>query len=100
MAKRTYRLVSWNVNGLRAAMNKDFLGSVGRLDADILGIQETKLQESQLTEEMRAINGYRSYFSHAVSQKGYSGVAVYCRPAPEKVTLGFGEERFESGHHR
>jgi len=89
------KLVSWNVNGLRAIVKKDFAASVRRLDADILAIQETKLQEHQLTAPMREMDGYRSYWSHASTQKGYSGVGVYTRREPRAVRYGIGQPRFD-----
>ncbi|MCP4755147.1 MAG: exodeoxyribonuclease III [Proteobacteria bacterium] len=89
------KLVSWNVNGLRAIMKKDFVESVKRLDPDILAIQETKLQEHQRTEDMIHIDGYRSYWSYSSVKKGYSGVAVYTRLEPEKVDYGIGIDRFD-----
>lgn len=89
-------LVSWNVNGLRAVMNKGFISAIQRLDADIVAIQETKLQEPQLTDAMRSIQGYRSYFSHAVTKKGYSGVGTYSRLQPLQVHFGIGIEHFDA----
>ena len=59
-------LISWNVNGLRAAIKKDFLESFKRLDADIVALQEIKIQEPQLTGEMKSIEGYESHWSYAV----------------------------------
>ena len=89
------KLVSWNVNGLRAIMKKDFEASVRRLDADILALQETKLQEHQLTASMRELAGYHAYWSHASTQKGYSGVGVYTRREPVTVRYGIGQPRFD-----
>jgi len=89
------KLVSWNVNGLRAIMQKDFESSVRRLDADILGIQETKLQAHQLTASMTDLPGYTAYWSHATTQKGYSGVGVYTRIKPRAVRYGIGQPRFD-----
>ena len=94
--KKQIKLVSWNVNGLRAVMKKDFLTSVQALDADVLALQETKLQEAQLTEEMRCIEGYASHFAFASVKKGYSGVAVYSRHEPTAVRTGMGIERFDA----
>lgn len=96
MAKRQIKLISWNVNGYRAVMNKNFLQSVRMLDPDVLVLQETKLQEDQLTDEMRDINGYESYFAFAATKKGYSGVAAYTRLKPKAVTYGMGIERFDN----
>ena len=74
MAKKQIKLVSWNVNGLRAVLKKDFHRSIKRLDADVLALQETKLQEHQLTDDMRTMDGYTSHFSFATVKKGYSGL--------------------------
>ncbi len=87
----TIKLVSWNVNGYRAVMKKAFLKSIHRLDADIVGLQETKLQEPQLTGAMREIDGYdASAFSFCRHKKGYSGVAAYSRMTPQAVRRGIG----------
>ena len=75
------KLVSWNVNGLRAVMKKDFMASFESLDADIFCLQETKLQEGQLTLELP---GYRQYYNYA-EKKGYTGTAVFTRREPEAV---------------
>ena len=88
-------LVSWNVNGLRAVMKKDFTTSLERLDADVLGIQETKLQAPQLTPAMTDLPGYKSYWSHATTKKGYSGVGVYTRLEPQEVRYGIGIPDFD-----
>ncbi len=95
MAKKRIKLISWNVNGLRAVMKKDFLKSVRTLDADILGLQETKLQDEQLTDEMRNIPGYKAHFAFSTLKKGYSGVATYSRLEPKTVRYGMGIERFD-----
>jgi len=95
MAKRTIKLVSWNVNGLRAAMGKGFLETIGKLDADVVGIQETKLQASQVTPEMADVDGYASYWSHATTKKGYSGVAAYSRTKPRSVKTGIGRPEYD-----
>jgi exodeoxyribonuclease-3 len=90
MDKRSIRLVSWNVNGLRAVWKKGFSATVDSMGADVLAIQETKLQAEQLSEEMRSLPGYASYWSHATVKKGYSGVGVYCRIPPRQVKEGIG----------
>jgi exodeoxyribonuclease-3 len=95
-ARKRFTLVSWNVNGLRAAMKKDFLGSVARLDADIVAIQETKLQQAQLDDGMSRIPGYESFWSHCEGKKGYSGVGAYSRLTPVGVRQGIGRPRFDS----
>lgn len=95
MGNRRIKLISWNVNGLRAVMKKGFLENFTVLDTDILAIQETKLQAHQRTEAMATINNYASYWSDATSKKGYSGVGVYTRLTPVAVTTGLGIDRFD-----
>jgi exodeoxyribonuclease-3 len=94
--KKQLKLISWNVNGLRAAMKKDFLGSFQKLDADVVAIQETKLQDSQLDADMRGISAYQTFWSHCTVKKGYSGVGTYSRVAPAGVCYGIGEPRFDA----
>lgn len=94
--KKQIKLISWNVNGFRAVMKKDFLTSVQALDADVLALQETKLQEGQLTDAMRDIKGYAPYFAFASTKKGYSGVAAYSRIEPQTVRTGMDIEQFDA----
>ena len=75
------KLVSWNVNGLRAAVNKGFVESFETLDADIFSIQETKLQEGQID---LSLPGYHMYWNYA-QRKGYSGTAVFTKKEPLSV---------------
>lgn len=89
------RIYSWNVNGLRAIIKKDFLQWVKEEKPDILCIQETKLQESQLDGETKNLDGYYSYFSFAV-KKGYSGVATYTKLKPIDIRHGIGIEKFDN----
>ena len=93
--KKKIKLISWNVNGLRAAVKKKFLGSFAELDADVFAIQETKLQEHQLTREMCNIAGYEAHWSHASVKKGYSGVGVHTRLTPKRIAHGIGESKFD-----
>ena len=93
---RRIKLVSWNVNGLRAVMKKDFLESFKQLDADVMGLQETKLQADQRTEAMINIKGYDSHWSYASVKKGYSGTAVYTRGACGEVKTGIGIDRYDA----
>jgi exodeoxyribonuclease-3 len=72
------------------------LTSVQALDADVLALQETKLQEAQLTDAMRDIKGYTPYFAFASTKKGYSGVAAYCRIELQTVRTGMGIEQFDA----
>ncbi len=89
------RLISWNVNGIRAVQKKGFLDWVRREGPDILCLQETKADISQLDDELVNIPGYSSYWCSA-EKKGYSGVAVYSRKAPESVAYGLGKKEFDS----
>jgi exodeoxyribonuclease-3 len=84
------KILSWNVNGLRAIVKKDKWGQLFELNPDIFCLQETKAHPEQLTEEIRNPKGYHSYFDHSKMRKGYSGVAVYTKVEPEKVEYGFG----------
>jgi exodeoxyribonuclease-3 len=70
------KLISWNVNGIRAAYKKGAFDELMKLKADIIGIQETKCTPDQLTEAVTSPAGYFSYFDSAKERKGYSGVAV------------------------
>ena len=82
------RLVSWNVNGLRACLKKGFEASCAVLDADVYCLQETKLSEGQLDLEMP---GYHMYWNYA-DKKGYSGTAILTRREPLSVAYGFGDD--------
>lgn len=89
------KLVSWNVNGLRAVYKKGFLDWFGKENPDILCLQETKASEDQLAAGLRNPPGYKAYFASA-EKKGYSGVAVYTKKEPIKVEKGFGIKKFDS----
>lgn len=80
------RLISWNVNGLRAVVGKNFTESFKELNADFFCLQETKMQAGQLDLEFE---GYKSYWNYA-DKKGYSGTAVYSKHEPLQVSLGIG----------
>ena len=88
------RIVSWNVNGIRAVAGKGFADSVKAMNADIIGIQETKAQIEQLGPEITELKGYKSWF-YSAERKGYSGTALYSRIEPEDVTFGLGTEEFD-----
>lgn len=85
------KMISWNVNGLRACVTKGFESFFKEVDADFFAIQETKLQEGQIELNFE---GYKSYFNSA-EKKGYSGVAVYTKHQPLKVTKGIGIEQHD-----
>ena len=85
------RLVSWNVNGLRAVMGKNFMEFFNEIDADIFCLQETKLQEGQIDLDLP---GYEQYWNYA-EKKGYSGTAVFTKKTPLSVTYGIGVEEHD-----
>ncbi len=89
------KLLSWNVNGIRAVYKKGAFNAVFDLDPDILCLQETKAHPEQLPEELRSPAGYFSYFDHSKIKKGYSGVAVFTKIKPEKVEYGLGIKKFD-----
>lgn len=88
------KIYSWNVNGIRAIKRKGFLDWMGEEQPDIIGLQETKIQDEQISDDLRNIEGYNSYFSFA-ERKGYSGVALYTKEEPISVRYGIGIERFD-----
>ena len=85
------KFISWNVNGLRACMQKGFLDFFQEIDADIFCLQETKLQEGQIDLDLP---GYHQYWNYA-EKKGYSGTAIFSRHAPLNVTYGLGLEEHD-----
>lgn len=86
------KLISWNVNGLRACKDKGFTDFFKSEDADIFCVQETKLQEGQIQLEL---DGYYQYWNYAV-KKGYSGTAVFTKTKPTAVTYGLGIEEHDN----
>lgn len=84
------RIISWNVNGLRAIHKKDKWNQIFDLKPDIFCLQETKANPDQLPEEVRNPDGFHSYFDHPKEKKGYSGVAIYSKIKPEKVQYEMG----------
>ena len=80
------KLISWNVNGIRAVMNKGFMDFFNKIDADIFCLQETKLQPGQIELELP---GYHQYWNYA-EKKGYSGTAVFSKKQPISITYGIG----------
>lgn len=88
------KLLSWNVNGLRAVEKKGILDWINIENPDILCLQETKAQEEQLSDNLRNISGYYAYFCSA-ERKGYSGVALYTKQKPNKVEFGLGKDEFD-----
>ena len=85
------RIISWNVNGIRAIHKKRAFAEVfTKLKPDILCLQETKAEASQLGKDILEHKGYFSYFAHSTVKKGYSGVAIFSKTKPDKVELGIG----------
>ena len=85
------KLVSWNVNGLRAVLKKGFEKFFNEVDADIFCIQETKMQEGQIELDLQ---GYYQYYNYA-ERKGYSGTAIFTKKEPLKVSYGIGIEEHD-----
>ena len=85
------KLISWNVNGLRAVVNKGFMDFFKQIDADIFCIQETKMQEGQIE---LILDGYYQYFNSAI-KKGYSGTAIFTKKKPINVNYGIGIEEYD-----
>ena len=85
------KLISWNVNGIRAAIGKGFASFFEQVNADIFCIQETKMQEGQIDLNFA---GYTTYLNSAI-KKGYSGTAIFTKEKPLSVTYGIGKEEHD-----
>lgn len=85
------KLISWNVNGLRACVGKNFMDFFREIDADVFCVQETKLQEGQIELDLP---GYYQYWNYAV-KKGYSGTAIFTKREPMSVAYGIGMEEHD-----
>ena len=79
------KIISWNVNGIRASVKKGLIDIIQDMDADIFCIQETKAQDDQVKEALAELSGY-SIFSNSAVKKGYSGVAILSKKEPLKIT--------------
>lgn len=88
------KIVSWNVNGIRAAERKGFLAWLERSRPDVLGLQETRIDDAILPEHLRTPNGFHSVWSFA-EKKGYSGTVLYTREKPLRTFTSLGEARFD-----
>lgn len=89
------KLLSWNVNGLRAATRKGFLEWLGDESPDIICLQETKATPQQLTDDIKHPQGYQTFWNYPELAKGYSGVVTFTRREPLKVEYGFGTPDFD-----
>jgi len=90
-----WKLISWNVNGIRAAEKKGFLDWLAATNADVVAVQETKAHPEQLSDALLNPPGYQAAWN-AAEKKGYSGTVTYTRHEPLKVSTGLGEPRFDT----
>ena len=88
------KILSWNVNGLRAVYQRNFLEIIDRLSPDIICLQEIKASPQQLPPELQQLSNHFCYFNSA-QKKGYSGVAIYSKEKPLSIRNDFGLERFD-----
>ena len=88
------RIISINLNGIRSAYSKGLVAWLAGQDADVVCLQELKAQAADMTAEMLAPLGYHGYF-HYAEKKGYSGVGIYSKAAPDKVIIGLGIAEFD-----
>jgi len=88
------KIVSWNVNGLRAVYKKGFLASLGKINPDIIGLQEIKIKADQIPPALEQIPGYQLVFNSG-ERAGYSGTAVYTRIKPKAINRILGMDRFD-----
>jgi len=89
------KIISWNVNGIRACYKKGSFTEILKQNPDILCLQETKAHPDQLPDEVRSPKGYLSFFDHSKTRRGYSGVAIYSKVKPEKVVEGMGSKEMD-----
>jgi len=89
------KIISWNVNGIRAIQRKGAFDELMKLGSDLFFLQETKAHPDQLDDKVRSPAQYHSYFDHSKIKKGYSGVAMYSKTKPDKVIEGLGIEEFD-----
>ncbi len=89
------KIISWNVNGLRALHRKGNFSWIVNESPDIFCFQEVKAHPDQLVDEIRKSEGYYAYFAFSKVKKGYSGVAVYTKKEPKKVEYGMGIKEFD-----
>lgn len=89
------KIISWNVNGIRAIAKKDFFTDFEKMDADILCLQETKAQDDQVSETLANLNGYHVY-AHSAIKKGYSGTAIISKQPAIQVSRGIGREEHDT----
>jgi exodeoxyribonuclease-3 len=88
-------IYSWNVNGIRAAVQKGFADWFAKTEPDILCLQEVRADEEQIPEEIKEIPGYHAFWTASQKKKGYSGTAIYTKIQPEEVNHGFDIKEFD-----
>lgn len=93
---KQYKLLSWNVNGIRATLGKGFLGWFHQQQLDMLCIQETKAQVEQIPNEVKNIEGYHTFFDAHKEKKGYSGVGLFSKIKPNEILHGFDNSKFDN----
>ncbi|MCF8362280.1 MAG: exodeoxyribonuclease III [Prolixibacteraceae bacterium] len=89
------KIISWNVNGIRAVTKKNFFTDIEALNPDILCLQETKAQDDQVTEALEPLNGYYIY-SNSAEKKGYSGTAIITKTKPLTISKGIGKDEHDN----
>lgn len=89
------KVVSYNLNGIRAAMSKDLLSYLREENADVVCFQETKAQPEQIDSSMFWELGYHHCYYHSAQKKGYSGVAILSKVAPDRIVVGMNDERYD-----
>ncbi len=89
------KILTWNVNGLRAIYKKNFLKTFKKLNADIFCLQELRAEKNELPNEIQEIKGYYSFFNPSSIKKGHSGTAIYSKIKPEKVKYKIGFKEFD-----
>jgi exodeoxyribonuclease-3 len=94
MAKKSVRLYSWNVNGIRAVTKKGLIKWLDAANAEIVGLQEVRAWPEDIPKEVSALEGFHQHYSHP-ERKGYSGVGMFSKRKPDSVETSLGEERFD-----
>lgn len=89
-------LISWNINGIRAATRKGFLDWLYEYDADVVGVQEIKAEPHQLESVIRNPQNRFAYWNPCQTKKGYSGTALFSKIEPQHISLGWGDEQFDA----
>jgi len=92
---QTLKILSWNVNGVRAAQRKGFLEWLAHEQPDILCLQETKAEKEQLDEELLMPEGYQTFWNNSKRKRGYSGTAIFTKIKPHKIHSGLGLKEFD-----